>query len=293
MTVVISGVTCTLADRVRETSTTTGTGTYQLSGIVVGSAFRTFVAGVGSGNRCPYVATMGANWEVGIGLVTSGAPATLTRQVILSSSNAGSAVNWAAGTKDIRHGEVAALIDQIWARPSGLGALPIGAVETRGPSTFNGSQSALDFTSIASTARVIHIGWSNIARASLGSSLCVQLGDSGGVETTGYASALASIDVIGFAFYTTSSNAFLVSGFGGTSPVQYGEATLTMITNNPGFWTYQAMCNNQISGDDFIDHGTGAKSLTTTLDRIRVTNLGATNFTAGGTVTMQIIHGVP
>lgn len=87
------------ADRVKETSTTTGTGTYSLAGAVAG--FRTFVAGIGTTNTCHYVAEDGTDWEVGIGTVTDATPDTLARTLILSSSNAGAAVNWAAGTKNI------------------------------------------------------------------------------------------------------------------------------------------------------------------------------------------------
>lgn len=87
------------ADRVKETSTTTGTGTYSLAGAATG--FRTFVAGVGNGNQCHYVATDGTDWEVGIGTVTDATPDTLARTVVLDSSNAGAAVNWGAGTRNI------------------------------------------------------------------------------------------------------------------------------------------------------------------------------------------------
>lgn len=87
------------ADRVKETSTTTGTGTYSLAGAVTG--FQTFVAGVGTGNYCNYVATDGTDWEVGIGLVTDATPDTLARTVVLQSSNADAAVSWAAGTRTL------------------------------------------------------------------------------------------------------------------------------------------------------------------------------------------------
>lgn len=87
------------ADRVQETSTTTGTGTYDLAGAATG--FRTFVAGIGTGNTCYYCATDGTNWEVGIGTVTDAATDTLARTAILASSNSNAAVNWAAGTRNI------------------------------------------------------------------------------------------------------------------------------------------------------------------------------------------------
>lgn len=87
------------ADRVQETSTTTGTGTYSLAGAVTG--FQTFVAGVGNGNTCYYCAENGTDWEVGLGTVTDAAPDTLARTTVLASSNAGAAVNWAAGTRNL------------------------------------------------------------------------------------------------------------------------------------------------------------------------------------------------
>lgn len=87
------------ADRVKETTTTTGLGTYSLAGAAAG--FRTFVAGVGTANQCHYVVENGTDWEVGIGTVTDAAPDTLSRDVILASSNAGAAVNWGAGTKNV------------------------------------------------------------------------------------------------------------------------------------------------------------------------------------------------
>lgn len=87
-----------IADRVRETSTTTGTGTYTLAGAQTG--YQSFTAGVGDGNLTYYCATDGTNWEVGIGTYTASGT-TLARTTIIASSNSNNAVNWAAGTRDI------------------------------------------------------------------------------------------------------------------------------------------------------------------------------------------------
>jgi predicted heme/steroid binding protein len=83
-------------DRVRETSTTTGTGTFTLAGAVTG--FQTFSTAIGNTNTTYYTITNGSEWEVGIGTVAAG---TLARTTIVASSNAGSAVNFSAGTKDV------------------------------------------------------------------------------------------------------------------------------------------------------------------------------------------------
>ena len=89
------------ADRVQETTTTTGTGTIQLAGAV--TEFQTFVAGIGNGNSCYYaiVHQTLAQWEVGIGTVTHGSPDTLSRTTVLASSNAGSLVNFSSGTMSV------------------------------------------------------------------------------------------------------------------------------------------------------------------------------------------------
>lgn len=88
-----------LADRVRETTTSTGTGTITLAGAVTG--FQTFAA-IGNANTTYYtIAGQGTSeWEVGIGTYTSSGT-TLARNTVLSSSNSGSLVNFSAGTKDV------------------------------------------------------------------------------------------------------------------------------------------------------------------------------------------------
>jgi hypothetical protein len=90
-----------LNDRVKETSTTTGTGTFDLAGAETG--FESFVSGVGNSNITYYAISNDGTteFEVGIGTVTSGSPDTLSRDTIISSSNSDAAVNFSAGTKTV------------------------------------------------------------------------------------------------------------------------------------------------------------------------------------------------
>jgi len=87
-----------LADRVKETTTTTGTGTVTLLGAV--SGYQSFAA-IGNANTT-YYAIVGptTEWEVGIGTYTSSGT-TLSRDTVLASSNSGSLVSFSAGTKDV------------------------------------------------------------------------------------------------------------------------------------------------------------------------------------------------
>jgi hypothetical protein len=88
-----------IADRVKETTVTTGTGTVTLAGAT--SGFQSFSA-VGNGNSTYYTIAgqSSSEWEVGIGTYTSSGT-TLSRTTVLSSSNAGSLVSFSAGTKDV------------------------------------------------------------------------------------------------------------------------------------------------------------------------------------------------
>jgi hypothetical protein len=87
-------------DRVKETSSTSGTGTLTLAGAA--SGFRSF-ADIGNGNTTYYaiVDSTAGTWEVGIGTYTSSGT-TLSRDTILSnSSGTTSAINFAANSKDV------------------------------------------------------------------------------------------------------------------------------------------------------------------------------------------------
>lgn len=87
------------ADRVKETTTTTGTGSLTLLGAV--SQFRTFNTAFGTNAPFYYaiVGQSGTEWEVGLGYLSSST--TLVRSHVTASSNSNAAVNLSAGTKDV------------------------------------------------------------------------------------------------------------------------------------------------------------------------------------------------
>ena len=87
-----------IKDRVKETTTTTGTGTYTLAGAV--SGFETFTANLSNSDTTYYVCTDNTDFEVGLGTFTSSGT-TLARTTILASSNSNNEVNWSSGTRTI------------------------------------------------------------------------------------------------------------------------------------------------------------------------------------------------
>ena len=87
-------------DRVKVTSTTTGTGAFALGAAVTG--FETFAQGIGNNNTTYYcIFNQGTTeFEVGLGIL-DGSSANLTRTTVISSSNSDAAVNFTSGTKDV------------------------------------------------------------------------------------------------------------------------------------------------------------------------------------------------
>jgi hypothetical protein len=106
----------TFADRVKDTTTTTGLGDVTLSGTAP-TGFVSFNAVFGTNVRFPYVicSNGGAEWEAGIGYL-SGAT-TLVRDRVRASSNAGASVSLSSGTKDVICDAIAAYFTNNHGRP--------------------------------------------------------------------------------------------------------------------------------------------------------------------------------
>ena len=87
-------------NRVRELTSTTGTGAVTLGGAVGG--FQTFAAGIGNSNTTYYAISINSEneWEVGLGTL-NGDSSTLTRTTVLESSNSDSAVDFSEGSKEV------------------------------------------------------------------------------------------------------------------------------------------------------------------------------------------------
>lgn len=115
-------VSLAYVDRVKETTTTTGTGNITTAGAATRCI--TFNTAYGTNVRFKYVIegqSSSTEWEVGIGYL-SGAT-TLVRETVLASSNSGSAVNFSAGTKDVFSTVGANEVKQLQSRGRGYATL--------------------------------------------------------------------------------------------------------------------------------------------------------------------------
>lgn len=306
-----------LKDRVKETSTTTGTGTFTLGGASIGyQGFST----VGNANTTFYSIVMGSEWENGVGTYTSSGSA-LSRDTVLSSSNSGSLVNFSAGTKDVfvnyPAGRAAAYdtpsqstgalhipVGTTAQRPTGASGMfrmnsttgepewydtisatwvgSIGAVQATAKAyNWNGSSSntVLDFTGIPSWAKRITVMFSGVSLNG-SSDILVQLGDAGGFETTGYIGRGGNSSTAPAVAITTSTAGFPIR-ISTAANSFYGHMTITNITSNTFVSSFAGASGTLISS------GGGDKTLSDTLTQLRITTVNGTDTFDAGTVNIM------
>jgi hypothetical protein len=227
-----------IADRVRETATTTGTGAFTLAGVAP-SGYRTFDSVCANADTIWYVIQhqTADEWEVGLG--TSNGTTGLTRTTVYASSNAGAAVNFSAGTKDV-----------FSAQPTDT-VIPHGGTDLTGLLQGNGAAVASAVTDSSTVGQVLRVtgaatyGWGALDLAdtdAVTGTLPVGNGGTGITALgTGVATALGVNVGSAGAFVTfngalgTPSSGTLTNATGLPSIIAANEATDT--TCFPAFFT--------------------------------------------------------
>jgi len=166
---------------------------------------------------------------------------------------------------------------------TGAGSPPafeaISAGFTEGTQVATTSGSYIDFTSIPSGTKYIAIIWNNLGLSGT-DDLVIQLGDSGGVETSGYSAAQGDgggSQTVGTA--TNGLNIYLHNA----SRITLGIAEFHLMQSSSNTWHGKFFSYT----DDWLDFGNCIKSLSGTLDRVRLETTGSNSFDAG---TANIIY---
>ena len=144
------------------------------------------------------------------------------------------------------------------------------------------SGTAIDFTGIPSGVKVLHVGFWNISTNSASLELVVQLGDSGGIEATGYDSCKGIIASTGYAS-DAATEGFIFTHASAIANTFSGSMTIRRMDTLS--WIASAAVKRAAPVGGIV--AAGAKTLTGTLDRIRVTSTtGAATFDSGW-ITLQ------
>jgi hypothetical protein len=149
---------------------------------------------------------------------------------------------------------------------------------TAGTAVASTSGTSIDFTSIPSWVKRITVMFAAVSTNGV-SSLLVQLGDSGGVETTGYVST--GIGTTGGAGGNVTSTAgYIIRGLDAAFSMN-GQMVITLLGSNQ--W-----CSSQVITSDTtaVQIGGGRKTLSDTLDRVRITTVNGTDTFDAGTINI-------
>lgn len=155
-----------------------------------------------------------------------------------------------------------------------------GSGITLGTPVASTSGTSIDFTSIPAGTKRVTINFGEVSTSGT-SPVVVQLGDSGGVETTGYVGASGLMSTVG-------ANAYI--GVTSYIPITYsattaantivGTVTLTLLNSSTNKW--EITSNVFLTSQGYVMVSAGNKSLSAELDRVRITTVGGSDtFDAG------------
>jgi hypothetical protein len=168
--------------------------------------------------------------------------------------------------------------DGTWATPSGSGGITLGTPQN------STSGTSIDFTSIPAGTKHITIMLNGVSTN--GTSVpIVQLGDSGGVETSGY-SAFGSLTGNATNSSFTSTTGFFIGASAAVNLI-YGSVTLSLLDSTNNVWSCGICIGINSSGTSFLLSGGGIKALSATLDRVRITATNGTDAFDAGSINIQ------
>jgi hypothetical protein len=145
------------------------------------------------------------------------------------------------------------------------------------------SSTSVDFTSIPSWVKRITVMFNGVSTSGTSAKI-IQLGDSGGIETSGY-SGTGTVLGNGSGTSTAMSSGFFASRESVATDVLSGQATISLLNSATNTWAYSGVFG-QATATAIIFFSGGAKATSATLDRIRITTANGTDTFDAGTINI-------
>jgi hypothetical protein len=168
--------------------------------------------------------------------------------------------------------------------PAGTGNVVVNGINSSivsGTSQASTSGTSIDFTSIPSWVKRITVMFNGVSLSGT-SNILIQLGDSGGIQNTGYVSSIAYVDGANTCNVVTSTAGF-IGYLASASRSLSGNYTFTLVASTTNSWTASAgLYATTPSGQA----GGGAKALSATLDRVRITTVNGTDTFDAGSINI-------
>ena len=150
-----------------------------------------------------------------------------------------------------------------------------------GTATASTSGTSIDFNSIPSWVKRITIMFQGVSTNGA-SKVLVQLGDSGGIETSGYLGSVVFADLNVAA--TNFSSGFIIDESANSLAVRHGSIIIAQI--NPATFSWTCFGNIGRSDTGAVCVSAGSKALSAALDRVRITTVGGTDAFDAGTINI-------
>ena len=144
------------------------------------------------------------------------------------------------------------------------------------------SGTSFSFTSLPAGLSVIHVCLADLSCNGSGENFLLEIGDSGGFETSGYLATVTHLQAGAGQGGTNSTAAFLIAQGPGASDVVGGVLTLVHLGSN--LWSMGGVVKTSAS---YTNHTGGTKTLSAELDRINIKTSGTNTFDAG---TVNLIY---
>lgn len=167
--------------------------------------------------------------------------------------------------------------------PAGTGTVAVNGVSSNivmGAAVASTSGTSIDFTGIPSWVRRVTVMFSGVSTNGT-SPYLIQLGDAGGIENTGYTSSgkyFASSSLT----TATSTAGFIVGNTTAAASSYFGHFTINLVSANA--WTAFGALTE--SGNS-VNMGVGGKTLSDTLDRVRITTVNGTDTFDAGSINIM------
>ena len=144
------------------------------------------------------------------------------------------------------------------------------------------SSTSVDFTGIPSWVKRITVMLNGVSTNGT-SDLLIQLGDSGGIENTGYGSSCA---YTGTAVSGSTSTVGFLTAFAVSGTSQVGGSTVLCLVSGNTWVSSGTFMYNISSPSNFVGLSSGVKTLSATLDRVRITTVNGTDTFDAGTINI-------
>lgn len=171
-----------------------------------------------------------------------------------------------------------------------IGGTPVmgASIITSGTAVATTSGTSIDFTGIPSWVKRVTINFQGVSTNGTAEPL-IQIGTSGGIQNSGYlgASCFLAVSSSGSRPYSTapaSSTGYAFFNDVTAAALRNGAVTLTLLNSSNGTWALQGMLGN--SAENFSVVSAGSKTLSGTLDRVRITTTNGTNTFDAGTINI-------